>query len=112
MIDENASKAIEQAVCYELQNAVKNFGATYHSEHEGYAVLLEEFQEASEDLRFMSVRLECVWHAVRNNDPKTLLNNLGEVKQFALALAEEAVQCAAVCEKFMGRIKDDTSTEA
>ena len=105
MIAENASKAIEQAVCYELQNIVKEHGPTYHSVHEGFAVLMEEVQEACEDSKFMNNRLECVWHAVRNDDPKTLLNNLGEVKQFALALAEEAVQCAAVCEKFIGSVQ-------
>ena len=106
MIAENAQKSIEQAVCYELQNIVKVHDPTYHSPHEGYAVLLEEYQEAIEDTRFMSNRLECVWHAVRNDDPKTLLNNLGEVREFALALAEEAIQCAAVCEKFIESVKE------
>ena len=106
MIAENAQKSIEQAVCYELQNIVKVYGSVYHSPHEGYAILLEECQESIEDTRFMSNRLECVWHGVRNNDNTTLLNNLGEVKEFALALAEEAIQCAAVCEKFIESVKE------
>jgi hypothetical protein len=42
MIAEKASDAIGQAVCYELQNIVKNYGAVYASSHEAYAVLKEE----------------------------------------------------------------------
>lgn len=106
MIAENASKAIEQAVCYELQNIVKVHGPTYHSPHEGFAVLMKEVQEACEDSKFMNNRLECAWHGVRNNDNKTLLDNLAEIKEFSLALAEEAVQCAAVCKKFIGSVKE------
>lgn len=106
MIAENATKSIEKAVCYELQNIVKVHGPTYHSAHEGFAILMEECQEAQEDSNFMSNRLECIWHGVRDNETKTILNNLGELKLYALALAEEAVQCAAVCEKFIGSIKE------
>lgn len=105
MIAENASKSIEQAVCYELQNIVKVHGPTYHSAHEGYAILLEEVQEAVEDGVYIENRLEYVWKGVRNNDKDLILNSLGEVKEYALALAEEAVQCAAVCEKFIGSVQ-------
>ena len=49
MIAKNASKAIEKAVCYELQNIVKKYGPTYASEHEAYAVLKEEIEEAAEE---------------------------------------------------------------
>ena len=48
MIAEEATKSIEQAVCHELRNIVKKYGPTYASEHEGYAVLLEEVEEALE----------------------------------------------------------------
>lgn len=33
MTAEKATEAIEQAVCYELQNIVKKYSALYHSEH-------------------------------------------------------------------------------
>ena len=33
MIAQKANESIEQAVAYELQNIVKNYGATYASEH-------------------------------------------------------------------------------
>lgn len=105
MIATKASESIEQAVAYELQNIVKNYGATYASEHEGYAVLLEEVQEASEACRFMGARTESIWCAIRNNVLKKQNYHIEEVKKFALELAKEAVQCAAVCERFLETIK-------
>lgn len=105
MIAEKAEESIDKAVLYELQNIVKNYGAVYASEHEGYAVLLEEVQEASEACRFMASRTESVWCAIRNNILKKQSYNIEEVKKFALELAKEAVQCAAVCERFLETIK-------
>ena len=46
MIAEKAREAIKQAVCYELQNIVKEHGAVYNSGHEAYAILKEEKEEA------------------------------------------------------------------
>ena len=48
MIAEKATECIEQAVCHELRNIVKKYGPTYHSEHEGFAVLKEEVEEVEE----------------------------------------------------------------
>ena len=105
MIAEKASESINQAVAYELQNIIKDHGAVYASEHEGYAVLLEEVQEASEACRWMASRTESIWCAIRNNVLKKQNYNIEEVKKFALELAKEAVQCAAVCERFLETIK-------
>ena len=35
MLATKAKESIDQAVCYELQNIVKEHGATYNSTHEG-----------------------------------------------------------------------------
>ena len=105
MIAEKASESIDKAVVYELQNIVKNHGAVYASEHEGYAVLLEEVQEASEACKFMASRTESIWCAIRNNVLKEQNYHISEVKEYAIELAKEAVQCAAVCERFLETIK-------
>ena len=114
MIAENAGKTIEQAVCYELQNIVKVHGASYHSWHEGYAILKEEAEEACEDVMSLKNHLEIdLWNGIRHNkSAHDICQELHTIKEFALALAEEAIQCAAVCEKFMGGLKDDASAEA
>lgn len=103
MIAEEATKSIEQAVCHELRNIVKKYGPTYHSEHEGFAVLMEECQEAAECDKDMQESLENLWRSIRENDFSNF--ELSQVYHTALAMAEEAVQVAAVCERFMETVK-------
>ena len=103
MIAEEATKSIEQAVLHELRNIVKKYGTVYHSEHEGFAVLMEEVQEASDDLTAINDNLALIWKRIKDNENFTA--PLGELKDFALALAEEAVQIAAVSERFLETVK-------
>ena len=98
MIAEKAAESIEQAVAYELQNIVKNYGAVYASEHEGYAVLLEEVEEAGDDLKYINLLMNELWKEVKSDSvSKDFLNS---IKVGAIELASEAVQVAAVCERF------------
>lgn len=111
MIAEKANEAINQAVCYELQNIVKHYGPTYASEHEAYAVLLEEVQEAEEACRYMESRLNSIWCAIRNNVLDKQIYHIEEVRKFAQNLALESVQCAAVSERFLETIKKEDGNE-
>ena len=67
MIATKAKESIDQAVCYELQNIVKEYGPTYHSTHEGYAVLKEEVEEAAEDMKKLEEMLEHLWETIKIN---------------------------------------------
>lgn len=99
MIAEKATESINQAVCYELQNIVKNHGAVYHSGHEGYAILKEEYEEAIDALHGLDKQLSVIWANIKAN--LDCRNAVAETRDWALALCEEAVQCAAVSEKFL-----------
>ncbi len=103
MIAEEATKSIEQAICHELRNIVKKYGPTYASEHEGFAVLMEECQEAAESDKDMQEHLEKLWTSIRQNEFSNF--ELSLIYNFAIGLAEEAVQVAAVCERFMETVK-------
>lgn len=103
MIAEEATKCIDQAVLYELRNIVKVHGPTFASEHEGYAVLLEEVEEACEAAEFMQDELKRLWTSIRQNKFSNF--ELSQVYNFAKGLADEAVQVAAVCECFMETVK-------
>lgn len=103
MIAEEATKSIKKAVCHELRNIVKKYGPTYASEHEGYAVLLEEVEEACEAANYMQDALKILWTSIRQNEFSNF--ELTQVYRFAMALANEAVQIAAVCERFMETVK-------
>ena len=109
MIAEESTKCIEQAILHELRNIVKKYGATYHSEHEGFAVLMEECQEAAECDKDMQTSLENLWRSIRENDISNF--ELSQVQGFAKCLAEEAVQVAAVCERFMETIQPTKEKE-
>ena len=103
MIAEEATKSIEKAICHELRNIVKKHGPSYASEHEGFAVLMEECQEAAESDKDMQEHLGKLWKSIRENQISNF--ELSQVYNFAIALAEEAVQVAAVCERFMETVK-------
>ncbi len=103
MIAEEATKCIDQAVLHEFRNIVKKYGPTYASKHEGYAVLQEEVEEACEAAEFMQDSLKRLWTSIRQNEFSDF--ELAQVRNFAMALANEAVQVAAVCERFMETVK-------
>lgn len=109
MIAEKAAGSIEQAIAYELQNIVKKHGVFYASEHEAYAVLKEEVEEAEECLILLKAKLSTIWQHVRidYNNP----DDVCQAKQSAEELAQEAVQCAAVCERFLETIKKEKEHE-
>ena len=102
MIATKAKESIDQAVCYELQNIVKEYGPTYHSTHEGYAVLKEEVEEAAEDMKQIEQKLEHLWETIKINFPVD--DELTRLKAVAVSLAGEAVQCAAVLERFLSTV--------
>jgi len=110
MIAEKATECIEQAVCHELRNIVKKYGPTYHSEHEGFAVLMEEYQEAAESDKDMQEHLEKLWKSIRENQISNF--NLSMIYESAIGLAEEAVQVAAVCERFMETLRKNTEVKS
>lgn len=102
MIAKKAAESVEQAVCYELQNIVKKYGATYHSEHEAYAVLLEEKEETQDALESLELTMGIIWNNIKANNSS--LTYIYEAKERAIAIAEEAVQCAAVLERFLSTV--------
>ena len=104
MINGDALVSINQAVCYELQAITKKYGAHYASPHEGYAVLKEEVEEAEESIKLLNDKLAEVWKNIKLNWNDSAV--VYQAQQSAVALAEEAVQCAAVCERFIATLDD------
>lgn len=99
MIAEKASESIEQAVFFELKNILKEHGPQYNTTHEGYAVLAEEVEELLEAHDGIQGNMSDLWKSIKIN----ILDDtaLTIVKSKALAVAMEAVQVAAVCDKFL-----------
>lgn len=98
MIAEKAGNEINDAVCYEYSKIVEKYGASYNSDHEAYGVLLEEIQEAEEALEKVHKALKKLWDGIRNNS--ALKDDVCCIQGNAIELAQEAVQIAAVCQRY------------
>lgn len=82
----------------ELKEANEKY-PLFHSDHEAYAVILEELEETEENVKAMGYCIQTMWDYVkRDKKPRKSVENL---KNFALNTAAEAIQVAAMCDKFL-----------
>jgi len=93
-------KELEPLVVSELSRA-NLVNPQFHSSHEGYAVLREEYQETSEELELMKHHLFGLWMSVRQNRPDSAKDHVECLKDRAMNVAAEAIQVAAMCDKYM-----------
>ena len=90
----------------EYNEAAKNHGSTFCSTHEGFAVLLEEVNEAQEDMILLEDdAMEELWCAVKADDDYERVKKAAVgVERIALSLACEAIQVAAMARKMQKTI--------
>lgn len=102
-------KDVESLVQKELDSANKKF-PLFRSAHEGYAVMLEEFEEARRELESAKDSLGNLWASVKINDISSPVF-AESVKEYAVNLAVEAIQTAAMARKFMDSLDGDIKDE-
>ena len=107
MFDKKTETKINEAVALEIVNACKTYGATYHSNHEGYAVLLEEIEETEKDFDYIKNHLAMLWDAVKADSESEVKSNARIIALDAVELAKEACQIAAVCRKILGETNNE-----
>lgn len=74
----------------------------FHSLHEGFAVLLEEFDETKGALLEVERCLtESIWGAVKSDSWQLCELRAVTLKQKAIQVAAEAIQVAAMAQKFV-----------
>lgn len=91
---------VELLVLKELESANKKF-PMFYSDHEGYAVLKEEVEEAETDLMNMKDVLSVLWRYIKRNVEVPKKRQAELVKMCAIELAVEAIQVAAMAQKFI-----------
>ena len=106
--------SIIDVVRHEQEESMKKY-PLFNSTHEGYAVLLEELEEAKEELEKIDKFVEKLWHNVRENafeDGKyhtkykdSAIVNVLLIYNAAIDLACETVQVAAMANKFVESLK-------
>lgn len=102
MIDTEADAHLNSAVDCELKNIRKVYGNQYNSLHEGYAVLLEEVEEAENELNRVKEELCELWTGIKHNDNKGAAEALRRISAHAYFMLQETAQINAVTNKFRG----------
>lgn len=92
-------KAVSQLVLDEYALASEQYGEKHHTPHEGYAVILEEFEEAQHEEGVLEDKLEEFWRGTKNDSELCCQLNAKEIKERAIKAACEFIQVAAMAHK-------------
>jgi len=95
-VREDVIKLVEK----ELESANKMY-PPFHNAHEGYAVILEELEEAEEQLKYAKDRLKWMWGNIKYNAVAPVVLHTKQFKETAVCLAIESIQVAAMAQKFI-----------
>jgi hypothetical protein len=101
---ESVSKLADE----ELNRSYEKF-PKFNSPHEGYAVIIEEADEHKEDSENIAVELAKLWDVVRHNKTEMQRNHAKNLKDSAIHAAAEAIQVAAMAQKYIDSLGGDGS---
>lgn len=98
-------KDVELLVEKELKSANEKF-PSFASAHEGYAVIKEEIEEASEELDNCKDAFEDMWKEIKGNNTKEQTICAKVLYCQAKNLACEAIQVAAMAQKLIDSLEE------
>lgn len=90
------ARIIEELARIELEEARKK-NLPFQTDHEAYAVILEEVQETEEELEKVKAHLNAIWGRIRKDEDITEYLTFAE--RNAIGIAQEAIQGVAMCKK-------------
>lgn len=101
----NAVRAdVEKLVEKELESANQKF-PMFRSDHEGAAVIFEEIEECKQEMENLEIQFEALWSRVKSDNKMSVIIS-GRLKLMAINLACEAIQVAAMSQKFIDSQKE------
>lgn len=107
---EELIKQVINLECEEYGRASVKFGAVNNSDHESYAVLREEADEAVDAMEDVDNLTDVFFEMVKNNEEdKVKLDILNGIKHRAEEAAAESIQAAAMARKAIETIQRRTS---
>lgn len=95
MTDRNKIMELVQEELHEANNVHPLF----HSLHEAWAVIWEEFEETKADKDRCETYLKRAWNGCKEDDSEEFLAEVDSAKHAAIGVAQEAIQVAAMCQK-------------
>ena len=90
------NKIIHTLIQEELEEA-NQIHPLFQSPHEAYAVMLEELEEAEEELQWIKKQLGQMWSLIRNDCGVEEI--LHKIKGHAVFATQEAIQVGAMAQK-------------
>ena len=106
----NAVKSdVEKLVQKELASANQRF-PMFRSDHEGAAVILEEIEETHSEMLDMELNYKSLWQTIKENFINTA-SYAELIFDDAINLACEAIQVAAMAQKFINSQKEREKSE-
>lgn len=82
----------------------------FASAHEGYAVLLEEVEEAEKEVQDVRQHLDRLWNQVKVDNEGFVMHAAIYVRTAAINLAAEAIQVAAMAQKLLASLGTEKVT--
>lgn len=101
----NAVKSdVEKLVQKELVSANQRF-PVFHSDYEGAAVIFDEIEECKQEIENLEIQFEVLWSYVKDDNKMSVITS-ERLKLTAANLACEAIQVAAMSQKFIDSQKE------
>lgn len=104
---EQTEKLVNELIQAEYLNAVVNFGEKFHSLHEGYAVLLEEVEEAEQQFEMLcKTGVLLLWESTKTDDFDCAKLQLNVMLHNTHSVIKELAQVGAVLMKIKNTLED------
>ena len=101
---------VKNLVQKELESANQKF-PVFHSDYEGAAVIFEEIEETESEMRAVNRHFVSTWYLVKQNERIKAYSYINKLKNSAVNLACEAIQVAAMAQKFIDSQKEREKSE-
>ena len=101
---------VEKLVQKELESANQRF-PMFRSDHEGAAVICEEIEEVESELSGVRRMFAGAWYSIKHDEGIKSCSYISKLKNRATNLACEAIQVAAMAQKFIDSQKEREKSE-
>ena len=90
-----------ERIVKEEEDAAIQIHPLFNSTHEGKAVIEEEIDEAAKEFELVKFRYDELWQAIKRNDIKISRACVKDIQRYAVLMACESIQIAAMANKFL-----------